>query len=118
MTLLEVVISISLLSVIGGSLVGALYVGSMATYSAKTMTTAESLSRTAMESVKAAPWAEGDPPDYSSVETDVNGDAPAGYSIGIAAELIEEDIQKITISVSFDGEEVVSTEGYKGRPQE
>ena len=109
-TMIEVVIAIALIGIIGVAVLSALSTASMALIIADERATAESLARSQMEYVKNSPYDDtSDPLEYSPDQ----GAVPEGYNIYIeAVRLDPEDdgdedddgIQKITVTVSRDGE--------------
>jgi len=122
-TMIEVVIAIALIGIIGVAVLSALSTASMALIIADERATAESLARSQMEYVKNSPYDNvNDPPEYLP---DPGAD-PEGYDIVITAERLNPDpdnppedddgIQKITVTVSRDGEVKVTLEDYKREP--
>ena len=126
-SLIEVIIALALLGIIGIAFLSGLATASKATFIADERTTAESLARSQMEYVKNQDYI-----DYSADPHDVYGEItpPAGYSIDSTAVPFDPDtgvpysetggvfdqddgIQKITVTVSHNGEEVITLEGYK-----
>ena len=124
-TMVEVVIAIALIGIIGVAVLSALATASMALIIADERATAESLARSQMEYVKDnnnSPYDDiNDPLEYSPDLASV----PDGYYIDIeAVRLDPEDdgyddddgIQKITVTVSRDGEAIVTLEDFKRNP--
>lgn len=108
-SLIETLIALALLGLIGVAFLSGLITVSKATILADERATAESLARSVMEDVKAAPYADS----YSA-------QVPSGadYSdylptIGVEPLYDADDIQKITVTVKHDGESVLVVEGYK-----
>ncbi len=117
-TLIEVIVSLALLGVIGVALLSALSTASLSIFTADERATAESLARSQMEYVKSQDYdGTNDPPQYTLLS-----DIPNSYGIGVTAERMDPEgdglgdddgIQKITVTVSHLGEEVMELEGYK-----
>ena len=126
-SLIEVMIAIALLGIIAIAFLGALSTGSKAIFIADKQATAESLARTEMEYVKSQDYIDysEDPHDvYDTIST------PTGYSVNFSAVpfdpdtglpysqvggIFEQDdgIQKITVKVDHQAQEVIILEGYK-----
>ena len=118
-TLIEVVIALALFGIIAITFVSALYTASIALILADERATAESLARSQMEYVKNQPYDSDDPLDYEqdNVESTIN----PGYFISVSAEPLhnpDDGLQRITVIVSRDGEEVITLEGYKRGAEE
>ena len=117
-TLIEVMIAIALLGIIAVAFLGALATASRALVIADERTTAESVARSQMEYVKNQNYdAINDPPQYSLLSS-----IPDGYTIVVTAERLDpvgdgtgndDGIQKITVTVSHNGKEVITLEDYK-----
>ena len=127
-TMIEVVIAIALIGLIGVAVLSALSTASIALIIADERATAESLARSQMEYVRNENTSyddvlESGHPQYS-LDPDI--DIPDGYDIDIeAVRLDPEDdgyddddgIQKITVTVSRDGEVKVTLENFKRNPE-
>ena len=121
-TLIEVVIALALFGIIALTFVSALYTASIALILADERATAESLARSQMEYIKNSDYDNiNDPPEYPAIYI------PDGYNIDIEAVRLDPEkdgtddddgIQKITVIVSRDGEEVITLEGYKRGAEE
>jgi len=126
-SLIEVVIALLLMGIIGIALLIGLATASKAIFIADERATAESLARSQMEYVKNQDYI-----DYSADPHDVYDEItpPAGYSIGSTAVpfdpvtgqpyseaggiFVQDDgIQKITVTVSHNGKEIITLEDYK-----
>ncbi len=116
-TLIEVLVALLILAIIGTGFLMALTIASKAIIIADERTTAESLARSQMEYVKDLDYAVlySEPP-IPSEYTD------AGYSATIDVESLPDPenpgsnlvgIQKITVTVYHDGNEVLTLEDYK-----
>lgn len=120
-TLIEVIIAVALLGGIALTLVSALSTASLALIITDKQTTAESLTRSQLEFIKNQPYDDiNNPPQYTTLS-----EIPNGYDIVITAERLDpnedgtdndDDIQKITIIVEYDDEEVITVEDYKRKP--
>ena len=116
--LIEVLVALAILGVIAVAFLTGLATTAKAVVIADVRTTAESLARTQMEDIKGQPYDDTSiPPVY-----DVLSSTPPDFSIDIAAERMdpEEDgtgnddgIQKITVTVEFQGEVKITLEDYK-----
>ena len=127
LTLLETLIALTILSVIALSIFLALDVSHKTTATVDKNTIAESLTRTELEYIKNSPYDTSlDPghPQYAvDPSIDLDGDPYNGrYSITVTAERLDPEndgfddddgIQKVTVEVDYDGEEVMTTEDYK-----
>ena len=120
LSLIEVVIALAVLAIIASGILTALHVGLQTTATANERTTAESLARTQLEYIKQCDYDDtNNPPVY---ELDPTLPMPFGFSMDVTAERLDpsnngtdddEGIQKVTVSVSYDGELLVATESYK-----
>ena len=122
LTLIEVIIAVALLGIIVVAFFGALSTASKALFIADEQATAESLARTEMEYVKSvdyvtAPWSyqlPSTPPWWDASHT-----LPAGYdnyTVNVSAAPLpgpDDGIQKITVTVSYLGDMVLTLEDYK-----
>ncbi len=106
--LAESLVALAILGVSLTALVTDLSAGSIAVRTQDEMVTAQQLAQNQMEAVKAAPYAAA----YSGVSP------PEGYEVatGVDAGLYgNENIQKITVTVSHGGGVIYTLEGYKVR---
>jgi len=120
LTLIEVLIALTVFAAIAVSLFIALNVSHKTTHSVNQETTAESLTRAALEYIKSCDYdAENNPPVY---EVDPTLDIPTKYSIEVNAERLDPEgdgfddddgIQKVTVQVKYDGDLVLTTASYK-----
>ena len=123
-TLLETLIALTILAVIAVSIFFALNVSIKSTARVDHHTTAESLTRTVQEFIKSLAYDGSGSPDYQD-EVDANIAVPPGYSIMVVAMPIDPDtyaalppgeddgLQKITVEIDYDLEEVMTTTSYK-----
>ena len=117
LSLIEVLIAVALIGIIAIAVLSALSTASAALIVADVRATAESLARSQLEYVKNQPYDDiNDPPEYTELP-----EIPDGYNINIEAVRLnlegdpddDDGIQKITATVSRDGEEIITLEGYK-----
>ena len=107
-TLIEILIALALFAIIGVVFANGLATASRATITADVRTNAESLARTEMEYIKNLGYA-----DNYTVEI------PAQYQEGgyeilpIGVEELADGLQKITVTVTHEGREIITLEGYK-----
>ena len=113
-SLLEAVVALAILGTIGVVFLSGLATGSEAAFAADEIATTESLARSQME------WAKN-----ASYSSEATGYSPApiasskdyiDYAVDIAAAPLnspDDGIQKITVTVTRSGEEVIKLEGYK-----
>ena len=107
--LAESVVAVAILGVAVVAFVLALATGSIAVRQGDQQLVAQSLARTQLEYIKNYPYA-------PSVITYPTVDTPEGYSISVEVGLIPDtdtDIQKIMVTISRDGEEILTVENYK-----
>jgi prepilin-type N-terminal cleavage/methylation domain-containing protein len=125
-TLIEVLVALALFGIIAITFAGGLAAASHAVLIGDIRTNAESVARTEMEYAKSqgysdAPWAYV----VTSSESTCDGSSPtwclsthhlsvehAGYTASVQAEALDEGIQKVTVTVSHEGKQVISLEGY------
>jgi type II secretory pathway pseudopilin PulG len=109
LTLVESLVAIAILG--GGvlTLVLAMSGGALAVQENDQMVTAQSLARSQLEYTKSYPY-DADATTYPAVS------APDGYSVTVGVSAVpdtDNDIQKITVSVSLQGDVIMTTEDYK-----
>jgi type II secretory pathway pseudopilin PulG len=108
-TLVESLVAIAILG--GGvlTLVLAMSGGALAVQENDQQVTAQSLARTQLEYTKNYPY-DADATTYPAVST------PDGYTVTVGVSAVpdtDNDIQKITVSVSREGDVIMTTEDYK-----
>jgi prepilin-type N-terminal cleavage/methylation domain-containing protein len=122
LTLVEVLIALTVFAAIAVSLFIALNVSHRTTHSVNQETTAESLTRAALEYIKSCDYDESLDPGHPEYEVDPTLDIPTKYSIEVTAERLDPEgdgfddddgIQKVTVQVKYDGDLVLTTENYK-----
>jgi prepilin-type N-terminal cleavage/methylation domain-containing protein len=107
--LVETLVAVAILGVAVVALVLGLSTGSITVGEGNQEMVAQSLAQTQLEYVKDYPY---DP----AATTYPTVDAPEGYSIGVEAGSIpgaDTDIQRITVTISRDGEAILTVEDYK-----
>jgi prepilin-type N-terminal cleavage/methylation domain-containing protein len=119
-TLIEVLIALALMGTIAITILSALSTASLTLITADRRATAESLARSQLEYVKNQDYDDiNSPPQYQPLSA---GIIPDGYDIAINAVRLDPEgdgtgdddgIQKITVSVSRDGEAIITLEDYK-----
>lgn len=108
--LAESLVAIAIVGIAIGALVGALSTGSVAVKNAGTQIPAESLAVSQMEFIKNQQY-QPVPANYASIDS-----LPADYTVSTTASPIEgrdSDIQKITVTISYQGDDVLAIENYK-----
>jgi Tfp pilus assembly protein PilV len=108
--LLEALLGLALLVIISVSYVGALSTSSIAARNADKRVTAEIVARSQLEYTKSLPFHTA-PYTYPSI----NG-LPAGHSVTSEATPVQErddNIQRITVTVHLNGENIVTIEDFK-----
>jgi len=109
-TLIEVLIAMALIGIIAIAFLSALSTASMALITADERATAESLARSQMEYVKNQPYidySESGHDDYDPITP------PEDYEIELLVDTVETGLQRITVIIKHDDEEVITLEGYK-----
>ena len=102
----ESMVAVAILGVAVVAFVSALSAGSIAVREGDQEVVAQRLARTQLEYVKSCPY----DTTYSKV------DEPEGYTISVGVDSIPDtdtDIQKITVTISRDGEDILIVEDYK-----
>lgn len=110
-SLIEVVISIALLGILAVGYLSALNTGSKVLFMTDEQETAKNLAESQMEYVTGQPFATS----YSPAPI---GDEYAGYSADIVTANVtsrDSNIQKITVIIEHNGEEVTRLERYRTR---
>ncbi len=109
-TLLEAVVALAIVGTIAVTFLGGVVTTSKAAFTADEMATAESLAQSQMEWVKDANYATQYSPPIPSGKDYIN------YLATIEVESVpdtNDNIQKITVTVTRFGEGVITLEGYK-----
>ena len=109
-TLIEVLVALVIFGIIAIVFAGGLGTASKAVFTADVRTNAESLARTQMEYVKSQEYidySESGHEDYDPITP------PEGYEIAVTADELNDGLQKITVTVSHEGRQVITLEGYK-----
>ena len=113
-TLLEAVVALAILGTIAVVFLSGLATGSKAAFAADEMATTESLARSQMEWAKNAIYS-SEATGYSPAPIPSSKDY-IDYSVDITAAPLnspDDGIQKITVTVTRSGEEVIKVESYK-----
>ena len=112
-TFIEVLIALALFAIIGIVFAGGLSTASRATITADVRTNAESLARTQMEHVKNHEYIDYSEPDHDDYDV-ITPEGYGGYEIApVGVEELQGGLQKITVTVSHQGREVITLVGYK-----
>jgi type II secretory pathway pseudopilin PulG len=106
-SLVEAVIALGLLGLIATTFLMAIFIATKSIAIADERTTAESLARTQMESVKQQEY------DYGGIYLEIT--TPDSYESTFTVEDIETGLQKITVTIRHPGEvePILTLEGYK-----
>lgn len=105
-TLIEIIVSVALLSILGSALVGALGTGIKGTIKVDERTTAINLARSQLEYIRTLPYTE--PPVYPTLTP------PTGYTITVTGSTLTANVlQKLIVSVTANGVPVLDLEGYR-----
>jgi len=104
----ETLVTVSIMGIAIVTFVSALSAGSIAVREGDQEVVAQRLARTQLECIKGFPY----DTTYSKV------DEPEGYTISVGVDSIPEaegdtDIQKITVTISRGGEDILTVEDYK-----
>jgi prepilin-type N-terminal cleavage/methylation domain-containing protein len=118
LTLVEVLIALAILGVVGGIFASGLTMSSKLVITTQEMVAVDSLARDQMEDTKNQPYVE-EATSYPSISipTDLAGQ---GYSISVLAEPLntpDDGIQKITVTVTRNGESLFTFVDYKRRSE-
>ncbi len=113
--LIEVLVALAILGIVAAAFLSGLATATKAIYIADVRTTAESLARSQMEYVKNQPYDDTLPIAYDEI-------SDPDFNIDITAERLDPEgdgfddddgIQKITVTVEFQGEVKITLEDYK-----
>ena len=104
----ETLVTVSIMGIAIVTFVSALSAGSIAVREGDQEVVAQRLARTQLECIKGFPY----DTTYSKI------DEPEGYTISVGVDSIPEaegdtDIQKITVTISRGGEDILTVEDYK-----
>lgn len=106
LSLAEAVVAVAIVGVAVVEFVSALSAGSIAVREGDQEAIAQRLARTQLEYIKSCPY----DTSYSTI------DEPEGYVIYVGVNATPDsdaDIQKITVNISRDGEQILTVETYK-----
>lgn len=126
-TLLETLAALALLAIIGVAFLSAIATSSITMANAEEKVEIDNLARAQMEYTKSGNYTDyiygspDIPPDYATLDELAPADPyaipiPTGYSINVTAVALHEPdtgIQKITVTVSREGKDLLVMEGYK-----
>lgn len=127
-TLLETLAALALLAIIGVAFLSAIATSSITMANAEEKVEIDNLARAQMEYTKSGNYTDyiygspDIPPDYATLDELAPADPyaipiPTGYSINVTAVALDEEldggIQKITVTVSREGKDLLVMEGYK-----
>jgi prepilin-type N-terminal cleavage/methylation domain-containing protein len=110
-SLIEVIVSIAIVSVVGVGLLSGLMTASKARITTAERETAKNIAEMQLEYVKSQPY------NTTYIPSDIRGTYP-GYSVIIETGSIasrDSDIQKITTTICYDSKPVLIEVGYKVR---
>jgi len=113
LTLVEVLVALGILAIVGATFMISLSVGSRASLVSQERVNAESLAKSQMEDTKAFNYMR-DVTTYPVI--DLGELADYGYAISVVAEPLktpDDGIQKITVTVTLNGETVFTLSDYK-----
>jgi Tfp pilus assembly protein PilV len=105
-SLTEVVVAVGIMAVVVLAFVSALSTGSIAVREGEQEVVSQRLAQTQLEYIKGCP--------YNTIYPAI--DVPEGYSISVEVGSTpdnDNDIQKISVTVSRDGEDILTVEDYK-----
>jgi prepilin-type N-terminal cleavage/methylation domain-containing protein len=105
--LVEVLVALALFGIIATAFSMGLFASSKSVLLSDNLTTAESLARTQMEDIKDASYANEYTIPLPSEFIDV------GYTSDVEVDTIAAGLQRITITISHNGAEILELEGYK-----
>ena len=109
LSLIEALVAISVTAVAVVAIVTALSSGAIAVGEGESEAVAQRLARTQLEYVKGSSY-DAVGASYSTLDT------PEGYALSFDVDTVpdtDNDIQKITVTVSQDGEDILEVEDYK-----
>ena len=127
-TLLETLAALALLAIIGVAFLSAIATSSITMANAEEKVEIDNLARAQMEYTKSGNYTRyiygspDIPPDYTSLDELAPADPyaipiPTGYSIDVTAVALDSSadkgVQKITVTVSREGKDLLVMEGYK-----
>lgn len=114
-SLVEVLVAIAILALVGSAFIGALSTGAIATRLQGEDVTARNLAQSQMENIKAAVY-DSSGASYSSISPPSGYTIPSDYTISIStnsAIYSDNNIQKLTVTVSHNNSPVLTLEDYK-----
>jgi Tfp pilus assembly protein PilV len=105
-----VLIALLLLGIVGSGFLAVLANSSSHTINADVQATAESIARSQMESIKGQAYDATAPYTYAKIDFTLFG---GSWDTSITATLKATGLQKISVTVIHDGQNVLTLEGYK-----
>ena len=121
-TLLETLVALALLGIFAVAFLSALSTSAITMAGTEKKVDIDSLARAQMEYTKNCDYDDVIPYDYTTLDELAPGAPyaiviPTGYSINVTAAALnnpDDGIQKITVTISKDGGDLLVMEGYKG----
>ncbi|MGB8706822.1 MAG: type II secretion system protein [Dehalococcoidia bacterium] len=120
MTLIEVLVALGILAAVAVVFLLGMSTSSKAVMVSQKSVAAESLAKSELEYVKSSPYdSTHNPPIYA---VDPNITVPQGYGVAVAAQRLDpkgdgigndDGIQRITVTVTYNGETAFNLVGYK-----
>lgn len=120
LTLIEVLVALSILAAVSTTFLASMTTSSKAVIIGQEQVTGESLAKSQMEAIKLWAYDDNNPPNYEAAKL---ANKPADYDIDIDAVSLDanpnngpsedDGLQKITITVTRNGETTFTLEGYK-----
>ncbi|MBM3155158.1 MAG: hypothetical protein FJ008_07455 [Chloroflexi bacterium] len=122
LSLVEVLVALGILIAVGVTFITGLTVASKGSLVSQERVNAESLAKSQMERIKSWQYDDANnPPQYGDAKLP-DDDIPDGYDLIISAERLDpkgdgtgndDGIQKVTVTVTLNGEAVLTLENYK-----
>jgi Tfp pilus assembly protein PilV len=103
-SLVEILVAVAIISSALTIFVAALSTGAFAVRTSNRLTTATNLASVQLETIKAAPY---NPAGYAAMS------APSNYAINISSSVIITGLQQVTVTVSYQGDSLVTVGNYK-----
>ena len=104
-SLIELLVALAIISIALSVFVLSLSTGVMGVRNSNRLTTANNLALSQLETVKGADYDAGG--SYSTIST------PANYGILLSTHVISSGLQQITVTISYNGADLVSVSNYK-----
>ena len=112
--LTEALVTIGITSIVAVAFLSSVSNTSLAVMTSQERVTAENLAKSQMEYIKSQEYSEEIPPSYSEIDT---GNIPENFDVVISGNQIEghDGLQKIIVTVTYNGVEVFRLENYRTR---